>query len=500
VSLARVGILLVASGWPAALARRRGALARCGDSSYRAAVADDAMALPDDLVEWIGEVAGGTVTATKRVPGGASREAWFVDVERDTEAVPLFLRYSRIERPADTIFHPLRVEAEIFLALQDTAVTVPRTLGVHPVHEAMLAERVGGETWFYRIRDPEEQVRVAQDFMRNLAALHAVDPRTLHLPSLGPVKTAREHALDEIANMRARATRPDGSIEPFLRFSIDWLERNVPAYDGPVVFVQGDTGPGNFMYENGKVTAVVDWELAHFGDPMDDIAWLSLRTVQDTFTHFPDRIREYEELTGNKVDEDRVWYYRLFAETRLASNGSGAGNEGAESGDGRPVARDVGNGLIYGVLHRRLMTEALAHAMRVDLEPAALPEPPAPQPWHSYYGAVLDNLQVIVPRIDDALASQWTKGVARIVKYLERCDLLGPVYEDDERAEIGRLLGTEASTLAAARAAIEAAVADGTVTDEQYVHYLWHRVQREDDLAKTASGALATRTWPPLFD
>ena len=215
---------------------------------------------------------------------------------------PLFLRYSRAERPADTAFLPLRVEAEVFMALQDTDVTVPRTLAVHPEHEAMLSERISGENWFYRIKDPDEQVQVAQDFIRNLAALHRLDPHDLALPSFGPVKTVREHALDEIANMRRRATQPSGDIDPLLRLSLDWLERNVPDYDGPVVFVQGDTGPGNFMYENGKVTAVVDWELAHFGDPMDDIAWLSLRTVQDTFTHFPDRLREYEKLSGNPID------------------------------------------------------------------------------------------------------------------------------------------------------------------------------------------------------
>ena len=307
------------------------------------------------------------------MPGGASREAWFIDVDRDGTVDPLFLRYSRAERPADTAFLPLRVEGEVFMALQDTDVTVPRTLAVHPEHEAMLSERISGENWFYRIQDPDEQVRVAQDFIRNLAALHRLDPHDLELPSFGPVKTAREHALDEIANMRRRATTRAGHIDPLVRLSLDWLERNVPDFDGPVVLVQGDTGPGNFMYENGKVTAVVDWELAHLGDPMDDIAWLSLRTVQDTFTHFPDRLREYEELSGNAIDAERVWYYRLFAETRLTSNSAGAGAMGSAPREGQPVARDIGNGIIYGMLHRRLTIEALANVMGFELPPTDLP-------------------------------------------------------------------------------------------------------------------------------
>jgi aminoglycoside phosphotransferase (APT) family kinase protein len=458
-----------------------------------------ALSLPDEIVGWIEDETGGTVTATNRVPGGASREAWFVDVRDDDGLHELFLRYSRAARPAETIFHPLGVEAEVFLALQDTDVTVPRTLAVHSVHEAMLSERVPGETWFYRIQDPEEQVRVAQDFIRNLAALHRLEPRELALPSFGAVKTPREHALDEIANMRRRATRSDGSMDPLVRLSLGWLERNVPDYSGPTVLVQGDTGPGNFMYENGRVTAVVDWELAHFGDPMDDIAWLSLRTVQDTFTHFPDRLREYEALSGNTVDATRVWYYRLFAETRLTSNSAGAGADPREPRAGQPVARDIGNGLIYGMLHRRLTIEALANVMEFELPPSALPVDPPPEEWHSLYDATLDNLQVIVPRIDDRLASQWTKGVARVVKYLKELDRSGRAFAAAELDDLTALLGYCPDSVGAGRRALETAIADGTVADDAFVRYLWRQVQRDDHLMRTASGALSERTWPPLF-
>ena len=114
-------------------------------------------------------------------------------------------------------------------------------------------------------------------------------------------------------------------------FSLRWLRDNIPPYDGPPVLVQGDTGPGNFMYLGGRVTAVVDWELAHLGDPMDDIAWLSLRATQEPFTDFPTRLREYETLSGNVVDEARVRYYQVMAETKLQV----MSHRGPEDGDGR---------------------------------------------------------------------------------------------------------------------------------------------------------------------
>jgi hypothetical protein len=264
--------------------------------------------------------------------------------------------------------------------------------------------------------------------------------------------------------MRRRATPTGGDLDPMLRFALDWLEHNVPDYDGPTVLVQGDTGPGNFMYEDGRVTAVVDWELAHFGDPMDDIAWLSLRTVQDTFTNFPDRLTEYEELSGHKIDESRVWYYRLFAEMRLATA------RPPRTGGAAVAGRDVGNALIYDMLHRRLLIEALAHVVGIDLPGF---EPPSlPTTRQTYlFEAALDALRDILPAVQDPLAVRRTKGVARILKYLKEVDR-AEVREPDGRV--------------------------GDASDAAYVRALWDEVQLDDYLMREASGALRERTWPPL--
>jgi aminoglycoside phosphotransferase len=379
-------------------------------------------------------------------------------------------------------------------------VVVPRIISVHPERDALLSERISGQTWFYLIRDPDEQVAVAQDFIRNLAALHRLDPRKLELPSFGPVRTAREHTLEEIGKMRERATGEIGYIDPIVRMSLDWLEANVPSYEGPVVLVQGDTGPGNFMYENGRVTAVVDWELAHLGDPMDDIAWLSLRTVQDTFTHFPDRMREYEELSGHAIDEERVWYYRLLAETRL--NAEQPGVEPAEpvaaEDDPGPIGYDVGNGLIYGMLHRRLTLEALGAVMGLEEPAMDLPDPDPVHEWHALFDAALGNMQAIVPRIEDPLANRWTRGLARLVKNLKEIDRAGRAFLQAEMDDITDLLGTRPDTITAARRQIAAANGSGTVSDIDYVRYQWRRVQRDGHLLRSGSGALGRRTWPPL--
>jgi aminoglycoside phosphotransferase (APT) family kinase protein len=463
-------------------------------------------------------VTGAKVAAAIRIPGGASREGWFVDVEGNGSVEPLYLRLDRGGTPSGSAFHSLWVEAEVFRSLYGTGVTVPKVIAVHPEIEAFLAERMPGDTWFYRIADPAEQVAVAQDFIRNLSALHRLDPSALALPSLGPIRSARELALEEVGRMRERATGADGAIDPLTEVCLDWLERNVPDYEAPVVLVQGDTGPGNFLYQGGRVTAVLDWELAHFGDPMDDIAWLSLRTVQDTFTHFPDRMAEYEELSGHPVDPERVWYYRLFAEARLMSSARGAaggpsaagaaadqgqeedeGEEGEtreESGGGR----DPGNPLIYGMLHRRLTLEALGQVAGIDLPPADLAPEPGNGDNQEVYDACLTALQTIVPRISDPLASQWSKGLARALKYLKEVDRSGAAFGEAELDDLGSLLGRRPTSLEAGRGELVGAVRRGAVGSEDFICYLWRRTQRDDYLMRTASGVLRTRTWPELSD
>jgi aminoglycoside phosphotransferase (APT) family kinase protein len=454
--------------------------------------------LPADVLAWIQEAAGAPVVRADRIPGGGTRQGWFVDIGQPGSPVQnLFLRYSPEALSERSAFHPLATEAQVIRALSRAGIPVPAVHAVHPDREAVLLDRVSGETWFYRIRDPQEQVRVAQDFIRNLAAVHRLDPRTLEVPGLGPVRSARDHALERIADIRRRGTAPDGSMDPLVRLSADWLERNVPDYDGPVVLVQGDTGPGNFLYQDGRVTAVLDWELCHFGDPMDDIAWLSLRTVQDTFTHLPDRLAEYAQASGHPIDVDRIWYYRVFAETTMATLSPDVEDSADEDA---AAQKDVGNLMLYRQLHRRLWLEALDVVMGLGLTRPEVPDSAALPHWHGLYGDALAMLRTITPRIHDPLAAQWTKGVARLVTYLRELDASGRQYADLELDDLAAVLGYRPGSVGEGRAEAAEATATGKVSGEDYVRYLWNAVMREDHLMRHASGALSRRSWPPLVD
>ena len=210
--------------------------------------------------------------------------------------------------------------------------------------------------------------------MTKLAALHGSTRRRCDLPAFPSVTTVADAVHAELDEWDRVLAGRGGTPDPALAFSLRWLRRHIPPYDGPPVLVQGDTGPGNFMYSGGRVTAVVDWELAHLGDPMDDIAWLSLRATQEPFPDFPTRLREYEELSGNVIDEARVHYYQVMAETKLQvmshRRGGDEGDALEADANGDPGGRDVGNAFIYQLLHRRLWLEALADGSGLELTPA----------------------------------------------------------------------------------------------------------------------------------
>jgi hypothetical protein len=361
---------------------------------------------------------------------------------------------------------------------------------------------VEGENWFSRMLDESERESTARDFMTKLAALHALDAAALDLPACPSVATVPDAVRAELDEWERVLTERGGSIDPALAFSLRWLRRNVPDYAGPLVLVQGDTGPGNFMYLGGRVTAVVDWELAHLGDPMDDIAWLSLRATQEPFTDFPTRLREYAALSGNAIDEARVHYYQVMAETKLQVMGhrpDADGGRGGGSGRGGGGGGDVGNGFIYQMLHRRLWFEALAAATGLELTPAEAPEARERRDHDWMYDAVLSQLRdVIVPRVSDPLAAARSKGIARLIKYLDRVDTYGAAYEVLELDDYEALLGRRPESVAIGRTAAAEGVAAGTISDEAYLRTQWRRIARETELARPSMGALADRHWPEL--
>ena len=105
------------------------------------------------------------------------------------------------------------------------------------------------------------------------------------------------------------------------------------------------------MYRDGRIVAVVDWELAHLGDPMEDLAWVVTRSLLQPFVPLGAWFRRYEELSGIALNDERLDWWTVFNVLRCVI-GEGVVTRSGEANPER--------GMIYGLLqmHRRVVVDA----------------------------------------------------------------------------------------------------------------------------------------------
>jgi len=260
----------------------------------------------------------------KRLSAGATLETWSFDAVGANARWPLILRRS-----------PGGVRAVRTLALADEAALVQalRTAG-SPVAEvvSILADEDGLGDGFMMIRIEGETIprkilrdarfdavrpQLVDQFARIAAGLHAVDVSTL--PAALPVSGVRR-TLDDL-RLRTEALE---SPRPVFDLAIRWLTDHAPSEVFPARLVHGDYRHGNVIIGADGIRAVLDWEIAHLGDPIEDLAWLCLPPWR--FGHL-DRpagglgsreslLSAYEQATGQTVDPMRFRFWELLGSLR----------------------------------------------------------------------------------------------------------------------------------------------------------------------------------------
>ncbi|MFJ3212634.1 phosphotransferase family protein [Streptomyces flaveolus] len=451
---------------------------------------DPASPLPAEIVAWIEAEAGHPVTSVTRVAAGGRRLGFAIDLAGPGSPRRLYLAMEPDDATADDRPSGLRREFHVFRRLARDGVRVPTVLALHPTVDAMLMELVPGHARFGSIGDTATKVAVARDFMGCLATAHLVDPSDDPVPGLEPHGSIRRHLTEFLDSWAERYHCGRNGPDPLLEHGLRWLRAQMPDPDRRLAFVQGDTGPGNFMFDDNRVTAIVDWELSHLGDPFEDLGWLSMRAAQDPFPDLALRLREYAAALGEELDLDAVRYYRVLAEWTVALIGHLKSRSGL--GDS-----ERGNAFVFEQLHRRLLIEALAEA---DGEtPPDLPGirfADTDRTW--IYEMALDQQRVsVVPHLDGALPVRRAKGVARTLKWLKQADRAGREPEERERRALQALLGT-VDDLPTARLEVVRGIREDRWDDATLRTYLWLRTWLDNEICGEAMGRLRDRHLDPL--
>ena len=271
------------------------------------------------LAQLVESAAGGRIARAERAGTGASRVTWLIDVERGGEVEALVLRCDSGDGPLSGTELTLEREACVYGALAKTPVRIPGLLAVAAGGGALVLERAPGSDAFAAVSDPGAKQALADDYFRALAELHLLDPAELWLPGFARPQDPRDHARADLRLWRRiAASRLDGS-DALLDAAFAWLDAHAPGTASRTSLCHGDAGPGNFVFEGSRVTALLDWEFAHVGDPLDDLAWVAVRAqLLGGFGDLARGYRTWSAATGLPADPARIEYYRALVLLRMA--------------------------------------------------------------------------------------------------------------------------------------------------------------------------------------
>jgi aminoglycoside phosphotransferase (APT) family kinase protein len=250
--------------------------------------------------EQLAERLGSEVVALRQLAGGASKEAWAVDLADGRELLVRRAGVGVIHR--DTL--TLEQEFQVLEAAVAAGVRAPRPiayLGDVAGHEAFAMERVEGETIGRRlVRDPPSTLPL--EMADELAKIHSIEPLDF-LPQ-GDAITRFYEELDSV-----------GEPHPAIEYGLAWVRERLQQVRERT-FVHGDFRLGNLAVTD-RLVAVLDWEFAHVGDPVEDVAWPLVRAWRfgadarrlGGVGEVEPYLERYNESTGRTItlEELRVW-------------------------------------------------------------------------------------------------------------------------------------------------------------------------------------------------
>lgn len=252
----------------------------------------------------------------KRLSGGASQETWSLDVEADGSARPLIMRRAPGGAPRDATFSNapgLALEAEIIRAVKQAGVPVPDVPYVFTeadgVGSAYLMSRVEGETIARKIlRDAEfDAVRphLARQCGEILARIHRCD--------IGPLRARLNVVTRGQVDHYEALYRGYDYPHPVFDVAFQWVKPRLKDIANPTL-VHGDFRNGNLMFGPEGVRAVLDWEIVHVGDPLEDLSWPCINSwrfgvsekVVGGFGDLKDLLAGYRDAGGHAYTEEEV--------------------------------------------------------------------------------------------------------------------------------------------------------------------------------------------------
>jgi len=396
------------------------------------------------------------------------RPAFFLDVDCAGESRPIYLRGDRGEMQHGV--YGLDHEYRVLCALEAEGIPVPHIYGFLSDPLAIVMARAPGRVNLATAKDDAERTAVLDHWIDVLAAMHRLPLARFEALGIERPQRPEQLGLGDFPrwekSWRERKNRPDPRIEWVIR----WLHRNVPRHRSRPAMLQGDAG--QFLFESGRVTAMIDLELAYIGDPLADLAGMLNRDLSEPMGDLNRAFQRYARLMGEPLDVRSVWYHtaRFGICTPIAC---------APLLAAPPPQFNYPVYLGWDIVYGRIALEAIARFSGITLREPALPEP-AP----SRHAPGFDQL---LATLAGAGRSYEVDTAFRIAQWARELDARGARLEQDDADEVARLTGSRAAPGLAADRALEAFVlVAGAERDEEILQLLYRRTKRQQALMQPA--------------
>ena len=337
-----------------------------------------------DLALRLSRLLGGRIHRLQRLSGGASRETWSFDLERDGELQELILRRDPpFTNTGAGRSGGMPLEARLFAAASDANMPVPRVLASGDADPDgvetgfLVMTRVAGETIARKILRDEPYARARSVLVHDLGAAIA----KLHAVPIDAIEGLEvSDRLERYREMLDALEYPSPTFELAYR----WLKENTPKTPRQAV-VHGDYRLGNVIVDANGLASVLDWELAHIGDPMEDLGWLCVRAWRFGGAGVVAGLGSLEELyagyrsEGGVVDEQAVhWWivagtliWGIMCALQASAHTSGVNRSVELAAIGRRVSEQEHDllELLNAPRHDPAVVEAAKQALIVPLSP-----------------------------------------------------------------------------------------------------------------------------------
>lgn len=259
---------------------------------------------------------GHTLVSLSRVPGGMSKESLFLEV-RDASGAPrrLVIRRDLPWGPAQTT---VRDEYALLTKLFERGLPIAEPLGCDFSGEilgqpAMLSARIpggsGAEAWQ---DDAEARRAVCLELASVLARLHAIQPASVGMAPVSddPREQLRAYVIEWRDRWRANRVHPSLTLAA----AFAWLLDHIPSHVDRLCVVHGDVGFHNAIIHEGRLSAILDWEFFHVGDPTEDLSYC--RQFVEPLIPWDDFLGVYYSNGGTEYREENAQFFELWRSVR----------------------------------------------------------------------------------------------------------------------------------------------------------------------------------------